>query len=91
MPLRTLRTPQAQRPSQIVHESEIVSPEGNHVTIVMERVSTGGNRHAAEFKRSSSAAMSGAERKKRKLEFARRCSLTSRLRLSALMLSEAVP
>ena len=56
---------QRQRPSQIVHESAIASPEGNHITITMERLSTGGTRHAAEFKRSSSGAMSGAERMKR--------------------------
>ena len=61
----TAHTPQAQRPSQKVQESEIVSPKGNHVTIRMERVSTGGTRHAAEFKRKSSGAMSGAERMKK--------------------------
>ena len=43
----------------------MVSPTGNHVTIRMERVSTGGTRHAAEFKRTSSGAMSGAERMKK--------------------------
>ena len=48
-----------------VHESVTSSPEGNHVTVTMEQVSTGGTRHAAEFKRRSSGAMSDAERRKK--------------------------
>ena len=47
-------------------ESKALSPEGNHITITMERsVSTGGTRYAAQFKRSSAGAMSDAERRKK--------------------------
>jgi predicted DNA-binding WGR domain protein len=53
------------RPSQAVSESKTLSPEGNHLTITMERVSTGGTRYAAQFKRSSAGAMNDAERRKK--------------------------
>jgi hypothetical protein len=46
---------QRQRPSQIVHESAIASPEGNHITITMERLSTA----ALDMLQSSSAAQAG--------------------------------
>ena len=53
------------RSSQSVHESKTLTPEGNHETIALERLSTGGTRYAAEFKRSSTVAMSDAERRKK--------------------------
>ena len=53
------------RSSQSVHESKTLTPEGNHETIALERLSTGGTRYAAEFKRSSTGAMSDAERRKK--------------------------
>ena len=53
------------RPSQAVSESKALSPEGNHIKITMERVSTGSTRYAAQFKRSSAGAMSDAERRKK--------------------------
>jgi hypothetical protein len=51
-----------QRPSQQVHESISPVTPGGHVSIVMERTSTGGTRHQAEMKRKTGTAMSGAER-----------------------------
>ena len=48
-----------------MHESKTLTPEGNHETITLERLSTGGTRYAAEFKRSSTGAMSDAERRKK--------------------------
>lgn len=51
-----------QRPSQQVHESISPVTPGGHVSIVMERTSTGGTRHEAVMKRKLGTAMSGAER-----------------------------
>ena len=55
------------RPSQAVSETEskALSPEGNHIKITMERVSTGSTRYAAQFKRSSAGAMNDAERREK--------------------------
>ena len=53
------KTPQI---SQIVHETEAISPGGQHRNVTLERVSTGGTRHQAGFKRAVSGALSGAER-----------------------------
>ena len=55
-----------QRPSQQVHESISPVTPGGHVSIVMERTSTGGTRHQAAMKRKAGAAMSGAERAEKK-------------------------
>ena len=50
------------RPSQVVQESTSLSPEGRHIEVVMERVSTGGTRHQAHFRRSALTPMTGQER-----------------------------
>ena len=50
------------RPSQVVQESTSLSPEGRHIDVVMERVSTGGTRHQAHFRRSALTPMTGQER-----------------------------
>ena len=56
------RTPQ--RPSQIVHEnSPQPTTNGRNVVVVLERRSTGGTRHEAQFRRAAGT-MSGAARKK---------------------------
>ena len=55
-----------QRPSQQVHESISPVSPGGHVSIVMERTSTGGTRHEAAMKRKPGTAMSGAERAEKK-------------------------
>ena len=39
-----------------------MSPEGRHIDVVMERVSTGGTRHQAHFRRSALTPMTGQER-----------------------------
>ena len=39
-----------------------MSPEGRHIEVVMERVSTGGTRHQAHFRRSALTPMTGQER-----------------------------
>ena len=61
------RTPPRPRPSQNVHESSPVLTDGRqHAIVVLERRSTGGTRHAAEFKKAASGPMSGAERAQKK-------------------------
>jgi hypothetical protein len=56
-------TAAAERPSQVVHERTIAStPLGKHVVVSMERVSTGGTRHEAQYKRPQSGQMNGSER-----------------------------
>ena len=41
------------------------TPRGQHVQVILERVSTGGTRHQAQFERASTGPMSGAERMKK--------------------------
>ena len=57
----------AEQPSQRVHEAPAaVTPQGKHIAVTMSRVSTGGTRHEAVFKREKrKGAMSGAERKQK--------------------------
>jgi hypothetical protein len=53
------------RPSQIVHEnSPQPTTDGRNVVVVLERRSTGGTRHEAQFRRAAGT-MSGAARKKK--------------------------
>lgn len=53
---------QAARPTQVVHESTMPSPGGNSLIVQMERLSTGGTRHQAQFHRGHSARLTDAER-----------------------------
>ena len=56
-------TAAAERPSQVVHERTLAStPKGQDVTVMMERVSTGGTRHEALYERPQSGPMSGSQR-----------------------------
>ena len=57
---------QQQRPSQVVRERSVATPEGQHVVVFMERQSTGGTNHQSHFKRRAGGAMSGAERAEKK-------------------------
>jgi hypothetical protein len=54
------------RPSQVVNESTASSQTGQHIVILMDRVSTGGTRHVAQFHRQTDGPMSAAERAKKK-------------------------
>eukprot|EP00966_Prymnesium_polylepis_P246932 5710466-Prymnesium_polylepis.1 len=56
------------RPSQAVLESSAATPNGKNIVVTLERTSTGGTRHEAQFQRAAGGAMSAAERanKKRK-------------------------
>ena len=55
------------RKSQKVHESSPrPTPHGQHVTITLERTSTGGTRREAQFKKAATGPMSGAERAEKK-------------------------
>ena len=54
------------RPSQVVHESSAMTPQGQHIEVKLERVSTSGTKHRAKFMRSSSGAMTAAERAQKK-------------------------
>ena len=54
------------RPSQVVNESTAYSQTGQHIVISMDRVSTGGTRHVAQFHRQTDGPMSAAERAKKK-------------------------
>ena len=55
------------KPSEIVHESApVVTPNG-HVMVTLERVSTGGTRHQAQWKRAGSEGpVSGPDRSAKK-------------------------
>ena len=65
--LPTPATPASpKRPSQIVHETVVVTPLGQHIVVTLERTSTGGTRRNAEFKRAAVGAMSEAERAQKK-------------------------
>ena len=59
--------PQQKRPSEQVQESKpVTTPQGRHVRIMMERLSSGGTKHEAVFEREKRPGpMSGAERKKK--------------------------
>ena len=53
--------------SQKVHESSPrPTPHGQHVTITLERTSTGGTRREAQFEKAATGPMSGAERAEKK-------------------------
>ena len=55
------------RLSQKVHESSPrPTPTGHHVTITLERTSTGGTRREAQFDKAATGPMSGAERAEKK-------------------------
>ena len=55
------------RPSQLVSETVgNTTPDKQHVVITLERTSTGGTRHEAQFKRAMSGPMSAAERTDKK-------------------------
>ena len=55
-----------QRPSQVVHETSVPTPEGKHIVVTLERVSTGGTRRSASFTKAADKAMTGAERAEKK-------------------------
>ena len=61
---RTPATPR--RPSQIVHETSVATPQGQNIIVTLERTSTGGTRREAAFKRAAGGAMSEAERAQKK-------------------------
>lgn len=67
-------------PSRMVQESTVSTPRGQHVQVTLERVSTGGTRHQAQFERASTGPMSGAERMKKQRA---RCSLFPETQASA--------
>ena len=71
---------QPDRPSQMVQERTVSTPRGQHVQVTLERVSTGGTRHQAQFERASTGPMSGAERMKKQRA---RCSLFPETQASA--------
>lgn len=50
-------------PSQVVQESAAETEGGQHVDVTLERVSTGGTRHHAHFRRSASGSLTAGERK----------------------------
>ena len=55
------------RPSQIVREvASVTTPQGQHVVVTLERMSTGGTRREAAFMRSAAGTMSEAERGRKK-------------------------
>ena len=56
------------------------TPRGQHVQVTLERISTGGTRHQAQFERASTGPMSGAERMKKQRA---RCSLFPETQASA--------
>ena len=63
--VQTARTPP--RKSQKVHESSPrPTPTGQHVTITLQRTSTGGTRREAQFEKAATGPMSGAERAEKK-------------------------
>eukprot|EP00326_Haptolina_ericina_P043429 CAMPEP_0181236748 /NCGR_PEP_ID=MMETSP1096-20121128/38357_1 /TAXON_ID=156174 ORGANISM="Chrysochromulina ericina, Strain CCMP281" /NCGR_SAMPLE_ID=MMETSP1096 /ASSEMBLY_ACC=CAM_ASM_000453 /LENGTH=56 /DNA_ID=CAMNT_0023331981 /DNA_START=53 /DNA_END=220 /DNA_ORIENTATION=- len=43
-----------------------MTPQGQHIEVKLERVSTSGTKHRANFMRSSSGAMTAAERAQKK-------------------------
>ena len=55
-----------QQPSQEVHETQGVSPNGQHIRVTMVRTTPGGTQHSGHFDRESSGPMSAAERAKKK-------------------------
>ncbi len=61
---RTPATPR--RPSQIVHETSVATPQGQNIIVTLERTSTGGTQREAAFKRAAGGAMSEAERAQKK-------------------------
>jgi hypothetical protein len=71
---------QPDRPSQMVQEITVSTPRGQHVQVSLERISTGGTRHQAQFERASTGPMSGAERMKKQRA---RCSLFPETQASA--------
>ena len=50
----------------MVNETSVVTPQGHHIEVTLERVSTGGTKHQAKFTRAASGAMTGAERAQKK-------------------------
>ena len=71
---------QPDRPSQLVQEIPVSTPRGQHVQVSLERISTDGTRHQAQFERASTGPMSGAERMKKQRA---RCSLFPETQASA--------
>ena len=57
--------PPPMRPSQIVRESEAKTPTGQHITVTLERQSTGGTRYEESFKKGAGRAMTAAERQQK--------------------------
>ena len=70
LPQPTSELPQpaseSQRQSQRVLERTAASPGGKHVTVTLERTSTGGTRREAQMERAAGCAMTGAERAEKK-------------------------
>jgi hypothetical protein len=70
IPLPMTAAPEAfggQRLSQVVFEDVgVPTPTKQHIKVTLERTSTGGTRHEAQFKRAASGPMSGAERAEKK-------------------------
>jgi hypothetical protein len=70
IPLPMTAAPEAfggQRLSQVVFEDVgVPTPTKGHIIVTLERTSTGGTRHEAQFKRAAVQAMSGAERSEKR-------------------------
>ena len=70
IPLPFSAAPEAlggQQLSQVVFEDVgVPTPTKQHVKVTLERTSTGGTRHEAQFKRAAIGAMSGAERSEKR-------------------------
>jgi hypothetical protein len=54
------------RPSQIVHETFVATPQGQNIVVTLERTSTGGTRREGQFTRAAGGAMSEAVRAQKK-------------------------
>ena len=62
----TAKPSSLQEKPQEPQESSALTPNGKHITVTMERVSTGGTHRHVSFDRSASGPMTAAERAKKK-------------------------